>query len=50
MVRVVGRIQFELDGKTPSNAPSCNILSIIRPTIEGFRFPTGFTNSEIDAK
>ena len=50
MVRVVGRIQFELDGKTPSNAPSCNILAIIRPTIEEFRFPTGFTNSEIDAK
>jgi len=50
MVRVVGRIQFELDGKTPSNAPSCNILAIMRPTIEGFRFPTGFTNSEIDAK
>tara|TARA_R100001082_G_scaffold44580_1_gene23750 strand:+ start:2219 stop:2680 length:462 start_codon:yes stop_codon:yes gene_type:complete len=49
VVRVIGRIQFELDGVSSGNAPACNILAVIRPPIDGFTYPYGFTGAEIEA-
>ena|SRR3990167_6162883 len=48
MVRVVGRIKFvDPTGAARTQPNGMNVVGVVRPPVEGVRWPVGFTGAEI---